>query len=97
MVFVYDNESFNRSKGSHKVVRKLYGLKEFIPDLDLFIRRLNSDQGLIGRLNSIQTFDYVTARYGSAFEVFRSDLPLVEDMFELYWILSEHLHKLDFE
>ena len=92
----YQPEKFQKSKGSHKVVGSVYTYKNEIPDLNDFITRLEFDDTYKGRLPAIQNFDYVSARYSSALEVFRADLPLVEDLFELYWILSNHLRQIGF-
>ena len=92
----YQPEKFKKSKGSHKVVGSVYAYKNEIPALNDFITRLEFDDTYKGRLPAIQNFDYVSARYSSDLEVFRADLPLVEDLFELYWILANHLRQLGF-
>lgn len=94
---VYFPNKFKSSKGSHNVVGSIYLFKDVVPNLAEFIRRLDVEESNFhGRLQAIQTFNYVSARYSSALEVFRADLPLVEDLFELYWILSNHLRQLGF-
>lgn len=94
---VYFPNKFKSSKGSHNVVGSIYLFKDIVPNLSEFICRLDSEVGNFhGRLQAIQTFNYVSARYSGALEVFRADLPLVEDLFELYWILSNHLRQLGF-
>ena len=76
----------------------VYLHSKIIPELADFIYRLTKGENQLyeGRLRAIQTFDYVSARYSNALDVFRADLPLVEDLFELYWILSNHLRQLGF-
>lgn len=93
---VYYPDKFKTSKGSHNVLKSIYLFSDYVPDLWDFIDRLNKDSVTMGRLSAIQNFDYVSARYSGALEVFRADLPLVEDLFELYWILSNHLKQLSF-
>lgn len=95
---VYFPEKFNASKGSHNVMGSVYLHSKIIPELADFIYRLTKGENQLyeGRLRAIQTFDYVSARYSNALEVFRAELPLVEDLFELYWILSNHLRQLGF-
>ena len=92
---VFTPELYQRSKGSHHVLRSLYRYKQYIPELDQFINRIFAFDNLGARLSAIQNFDYVGARYHNALEVFESDLPLVEDMFELYWVLSNVLRALN--
>ena len=74
----------------------IYVFGEYDSTLSEFLYRTSSDPLVHGRLHAIQSFNYVSARYSDALEVFRADLPLVEDMFELYWILSNHLKQLGF-
>lgn len=93
---VYYPDKFKTSKGSHNVLRSIYLFSDSILDLWFFIDRLNKDSKIEGRLHAIQVFDYVSARYSGALDVFRADLPLVEDLFELYWILSNHLRQIGF-
>lgn len=93
---VYYPDKFKTSKGSHNVLRSIYLFSDSIPELWVFIDCLNKDSEIKGRLHAIQVFDYVSARYSGALDVFRSDLPLVEDLFDLYWILSNHLKQLGF-
>lgn len=92
---MYVPDVYERSKGSHQVLRTIYRFKEYIPELHLFIEKLIADKSLGNRLSAIQSFDYVGARYSNAMDVFSLTLPLVEDMFELYWILSDALRALN--
>lgn len=94
--YYYFPDKFQRSKGSHNVLGSIYVFGEYDSTLSEFLYRTSSDPLVQGRLHAIQSFNYVSARYSDALEVFRSDLPLVEDMFELYWILSNHLKQLGF-
>lgn len=95
VVAYYDPDQFKKAKGSHNILRSIYTLKDFVPELKAYIDRLYLKSPKLERLSAIQTFDYVSARYNGALEVFASDLPLVEDMFELYWILSNHTRDLN--
>ena len=92
---MYAPDLYERSTGSHQVLRTIYRFKEYIPELHLFIEKLIADKSLGNRLSAIQSFDYVGARYSNAMDVFSLTLPLVEDMFELYWILSDALRALN--
>lgn len=95
-IMAYHNPTkFNKSKGSHNVLRSIFKLQEVVPELQGFIENMYLESLNLQRLGAIQTFDYVNARYNGALEVFESDLPLVEDMFELYWVLSNHTRELN--
>lgn len=91
----YNQEKFKKTKGSHNILRSIYTLKDFIPELNAYIKQLYLVSPKLERLSAIQNFDYVSARYTGASEVFTSELPLVEDMFEVYWILSNHTKELN--
>ena len=95
-VMAYHNPAkFSKTKGSHNVLRSIFKLQEVVPELQGFIDNMYLESLNLQRLGAIQTFDYVSARYKGASEVFDSDLPYVEDMFELYWILSNHTRDLN--
>lgn len=91
----YEYEKFNKTKGSHHVLRSIYKFKGVIPDLQDYIRKMYSESMNLERLSAIQNFDYISARYSGASEVSTLELPLVEDMFELYWVLANHTRELN--
>lgn len=91
----YEPERFNKAKGSHHVLRSVFKFKGVIPELHEYIRQMYMESLNLNRLSAIQNFDYTSARYGGAAEVSTLELPLVEDMFELYWILANHTRELN--
>lgn len=71
---------------SHQVLNLLGLLRDYIPNLKLFIQDVSKDKA---RWKSVGSFSYTKERYSQYTLESLPLLPLPEDLVSIYWILSD--------